>query len=158
MGVGRGGGGWGREGSCHGITKYNSPFHGSQNATLRFHDSRKFKNYKCRNDIKFEEKTRWNSMLLQIADLDISSTFRERSLFMSGGGGWLKNFKISIFFGSPPPPKWQQNISGPPLPPKKIITEDLTDECFCLKNTAVCVKIINIWTLSCKQINIIINA
>ena len=53
-----GGGGGGREGSCHGITKYNSPFHGSQNAILRFHDSRKFKNYKCRNDIKFEEKTR----------------------------------------------------------------------------------------------------
>ena len=52
------GGGWGRKGSYHGITKYNSPFHGLQNAILRFHDSRKFKNYKCRNDIKFEEKTR----------------------------------------------------------------------------------------------------
>ena len=32
-------------------------------------------------------------MLLQIADLDISSTFRERSLFMSGGGGMVENFQ-----------------------------------------------------------------
>ena len=59
-------------------------------------------------------------MLLQIADLDISSTFRERSLFMSGGGDGWKFSKFSFFSDPPPPPpKWQQNISGPP--PKKLL-------------------------------------
>ena len=58
-------------------------------------------------------------MLLQIADLDISSTFRERSLFMSGGGGMVENFQNFHFFRIPSPPKWQQNISGPL--PKKLL-------------------------------------
>ena len=40
-------------------------------------------------------------MLLQIADLDISSTFRERSLFMSGGG-MVENFQNFHFFRIPP--------------------------------------------------------
>ena len=51
-----GGQGWGG-GSCHGIMKSNFAFQESQNAILRFHDLRKFKNYKCRNHIKFEEKS-----------------------------------------------------------------------------------------------------
>ena len=74
-------------------------------------------------------------MLLQIADLDISSTFRERSLFMSGGGGggWLKIFKISIFFGSLPSPHPKVTTKYFGFFPKEIIIEDLTDECFCLQ-------------------------
>ena len=70
-------------------------------------------------------------MLLQIADLDISLAFWERSLFIKWGG-WLKIFKISIFFGSPPPPP-KVTTKYFRSPPKKIIIEDLTDECFCLQ-------------------------
>ena len=69
-------------------------------------------------------------MLLQIADVDISSTFRERSLFMSGGG-MVENFQNFHFFRIPPPQSDNKIFQVPPQ--KKIIIEDLTDECFCLQ-------------------------
>ena len=58
-------------------------------------------------------------MLLQIADLDISSTFRERSLFMSGGGGDGWKFSKFPFFSDPPPQSDNKIFQVPPQ--KKLL-------------------------------------